>query len=178
MQNNSKKILNVSSFDTNLGKMIAAVDEHFLYLLEFENCKNLDNKFNKLKKKYDISFETTENQVVSNLRQELINYFNGSLVEFKTPIKFIGSVFQKKVWDALLCIPFGDTFSYRDIANSIKNTNAFRAVANANAMNSLAIIVPCHRVVRANSNLGGYAGGIEKKQFLINHEKSIKNKVT
>ena len=81
------------------------------------------------------------------------------------------SSFQKKVWSVLQNIPLGRTRSYLNIAQSIKKPTAYRAVANANGANQFAIIIPCHRVINANGALGGYAGGISRKQWLIDHEK-------
>lgn len=91
---------------------------------------------------------------------------------FEAPLHLIGAHFQKKVWDALRKIPAGETRSYADIAESINKPTAYRAVAQANGTNQLAIIVPCHRAINANGDLGGYGGGITRKQRLLAHEKN------
>lgn len=99
--------------------------------------------------------------------KELTDYFNGEQCQFEAPLILIGSPFQKSVWNALRKIPPGETRSYLNIASVIKKATAFRAVANANGANQLAIIIPCHRVINAN----GDSGGISRKQWLIDHEK-------
>jgi len=102
--------------------------------------------------------------------QQLAEYFAGTRREFNLPIEQTGTVFQQQVWAALCTIPFGELRSYRDICHTIGSPTAFRAVGSANGQNKIAIIVPCHRVIAANGKLSGYAGGIEVKQWLINHE--------
>ena len=91
-------------------------------------------------------------------------------------MKLIGSDFQKNVWRALQKIHHGKTHSYLRIAEKIKKPTAFRAVANANGANQLALIIPCNRVINANGDLGGYGGGISRKQWLIKHEKKMMRK--
>ena len=106
-------------------------------------------------------------QCVSQLDQ----YFLGKRTAFDLPLLIRGTDFQKKVWDALLTIPYGNTQSYREIAVRIGHENAFRAVGNANNKNRFAIIIPCHRVIGTNGDLTGYASGIWRKQWLLAHEK-------
>ena len=108
------------------------------------------------------------------IENELKKYFDGKLTQFKTPLHLLGSPFQNKVWNALLKIPHGETRSYLDIAKSIKKPTAFRAVALANGANKMSIVIPCHRVINNNGNLGGYSGGMSRKEWLINHEKNQK----
>ncbi|MDN5079658.1 methylated-DNA--[protein]-cysteine S-methyltransferase [Aliarcobacter butzleri] len=86
----------------------------------------------------------------------------------------IGTPFQIKVWETLLKIPYGKTISYKEEAKMIENEKAFRAVANANGKNNLSIIVPCHRVISNNGEIGGYTGGVEKKEFLLKLEQNDK----
>lgn len=98
-------------------------------------------------------------------------YFSGKLRQFNTPTHLIGSPFQKKAWLALIDIPYGETRSYLQQAKVIGNPSAYRAVANANGANQLAIVVPCHRIINANGELGGYGGGVNRKQWLLEHER-------
>lgn len=107
---------------------------------------------------------------LEQLEAELAAYFVGELTEFATPIDPHGSPFQRSVWDQLLRIPFGETRSYAAIARTLGNDGATRAVGTANGANPLAIVVPCHRVVRTGGALGGYAGGLEVKRWLLDHE--------
>lgn len=110
-------------------------------------------------------------QSIRSIEKELKNYFEGTLIEFKTPLIFLGSPFQKRVWEELKKIPSGETRSYYEIAIQIGQPTAFRAVANVNGANQFAIIIPCHRVINTNGELGGYGGGLTRKKWLINHEK-------
>jgi methylated-DNA-[protein]-cysteine S-methyltransferase len=102
--------------------------------------------------------------------KELEQYFAGSRTQFNVPLDLIGTSFQKKVWNELLKIPYGKTCSYKDIAKKIKQETASRAVGTANGKNPLWIIIPCHRVIASNGNLGGYAGGLPMKKKLLQLE--------
>lgn len=105
------------------------------------------------------------------LVKELDLYFANKIRTFSVPLHFTsGTVFQQKVWKALETIPFGKTASYKDIAEKVESPKAVRAVGNANSKNPFCIIVPCHRVVQHNGSLGGYAGGLAVKQFLLELE--------
>ena len=101
---------------------------------------------------------------------KLKSYFEGKLKKFETPLFLLGSPFQKKVWQALLKIPYGTTRSYAAQAVSMSEPKATRAVANANGANQLAIVIPCHRIINSNGALGGYGGGIARKEWLLQHE--------
>jgi AraC family transcriptional regulator of adaptative response/methylated-DNA-[protein]-cysteine methyltransferase len=105
------------------------------------------------------------------LGQELKAYFAGSLRQFKTPIILIGTPFQQVVWKAVQEIPYGQTRSYADIARAIGKPKAVRAVGTAIGANPIWVIVPCHRVIQSNGGLGGYAGGLERKRWLLEHER-------
>ena len=114
------------------------------------------------------------NNPIVSVAKELDQYFNGKLGEFKTPVFYFGSPFQKHVWEELQKIPIGETRSYADIAHAIGSPTSHRAVARANGANQIAIIIPCHRVIYSNGELGGYSGGIFRKKWLIGHEKMLK----
>ena len=101
-----------------------------------------------------------------------MEYFNGERREFNLPIFIEGTDFQKKVWNALVNIPYGKTCSYKDIAIAIGNEKAVRAVGHANNKNKLPIVIPCHRVIGINGKLVGYAGGIDRKDKLLELEKN------
>lgn len=113
----------------------------------------------------------------SNMQQcerELIEYFEGRRKHFTFKYKNIGTPFRERVWQQLEKIPYGETVSYRDIAKSINNENAVRAVGGANHHNNLWIVVPCHRVIGSNGHLTGYGGGIWRKEWLLDHEKKFR----
>ncbi len=101
---------------------------------------------------------------------ELNEYFNGERSHFTVPLDTQGTNFQRQVWRALLYVKFGKTKSYQDIAQAIHNPKAIRAVGAANGKNPISIIVPCHRIIGANGKLTGYAGGLERKEWLLKHE--------
>jgi methylated-DNA-[protein]-cysteine S-methyltransferase len=110
------------------------------------------------------------NQHTQKCKEQLIEYFEKDRQEFDLECDPEGTEFQQQVWQALLTIPFGQVASYADIARKINNPKAVRAVGAANGKNPLTIIVPCHRVIGANGTLTGYASGLERKQWLLQHE--------
>lgn len=97
-------------------------------------------------------------------------YFAGTLQQFDLPLAPAGTPFQRRVWDALLLVPYGQTASYGDIARQVGSPKACRAVGLANGQNPISIIIPCHRVIGANGKLTGYGGGLPRKEWLLNHE--------
>ncbi|MBE9075970.1 methylated-DNA--[protein]-cysteine S-methyltransferase [Romeria aff. gracilis LEGE 07310] len=112
----------------------------------------------------------------SEVKQQLTAYFAGGLTQFDLPLRMQGTPFQRRVWDALNTIPYGTTATYGELAQSIGQPNASRAVGLANGRNPVSIIVPCHRIIGANGNLTGYGGGIERKRWLLDHERCIRAK--
>jgi methylated-DNA-[protein]-cysteine S-methyltransferase len=106
----------------------------------------------------------------TGVRDQLDAYFSGRLKRFEVPLRLHGTAFQKRVWAALAAIPFGVAMSYRAVAEALGNPKATRAVGLANGKNPISIIVPCHRVVSADGSLNGYAGGLEMKRWLLQHE--------
>lgn len=115
--------------------------------------------------------EKKDHSVLLEAEQQLSEYFAGKRQTFSLPLDFIGTVFQKKVWKALLNIPFGVTKSYADIAKEIGHPKAVRAVGSANGRNPLSIMAPCHRVIGSNGKLTGFAGGLGAKAYLLALEK-------
>jgi len=114
-----------------------------------------------------------ETDLLKKAGQELKEYFEGTRLSFDLPLKMEGTEFQIKVWNALLQIPFGETRSYKQIAEAVGNPLGSRAIGNANNKNKISIIVPCHRVIGANGKLVGYEGGLDIKEKLLNLEKNI-----
>lgn len=171
--------MNISQtyIETPLGEMIACATDKGICLLEFNDRKKLDGQFKKLAKDLNANIVEQENKHFALLKKELEAYFNHDLKIFTVPLDLVGTEFQKKVWQALLIIPYGKTVSYLQQSESMGNPLSIRAVANANGMNKIAIIVPCHRVIGSNGKLTGYAGGLERKQFLLNLEKGITEKI-
>ncbi|EAZ96887.1 methylated-DNA--protein-cysteine S-methyltransferase [Flavobacteria bacterium BAL38] len=106
--------------------------------------------------------------------EELNGYFNGTIKEFSFSINPKGTDFQKKVWEELLHIPYGKTYSYLELSKKLGDVKAIRAVASANGKNPLWIIIPCHRVIGKDGSLTGYAGGLWRKKWLLEHENASK----
>lgn len=153
--------------------MIAIADEKVLYLLEFAECKGLEREIQRLRQRTQSLMIPGETAITQSIANELHQYFKGSLKAFKTPLFLLGSPFQQNVWKALQAIPYGETRSYAEIATAIGKPSACRAVANANGANQIAIVIPCHRVIQSDGGLGGYGGGISRKQWLLDHERNI-----
>jgi AraC family transcriptional regulator of adaptative response/methylated-DNA-[protein]-cysteine methyltransferase len=180
---NKKRVTLINDFTTNplyiewiptpIGKMLAICDEKHLYMLEFIARKNIHNGFQRLSQKYNRHIISGRTSITQRIEDELKLYFKKALKEFTTPLIFTGTKFQKKVWLNLTKIPAGRTCSYSELAAAVGNKKASRAVANSNANNILALVVPCHRVILQSRKIGGYAGGIEKKEWLLCHEKLI-----
>ena len=111
-----------------------------------------------------------EHPILQTCCQQFDEYFSGQRKAFDLPLQQNGTSFQQKVWDLLLQIPFGKTISYNQLSKQYGDLKAIRAVASANGRNNLAIIVPCHRVIGSNQSLTGYAGGLWRKKWLLEHE--------
>lgn len=166
-------ILKASWLDTRLGPMMAIADDEALYLLEFVDRRGLEREVERLRLRTKSAIIPGYTAPIRSIERELGAYFDGKLTEFKTPLFLLGSPFQQEVWDQLLRIPPGRTSSYGEIAAAMGRPTAYRAVAQANGANQLAIVIPCHRVINTSGELGGYGGGLSRKQWLLNHEKSM-----
>ncbi|MCA9436302.1 MAG: bifunctional transcriptional activator/DNA repair protein Ada [Candidatus Omnitrophica bacterium] len=167
--------LSAAWIDTRLGPMLALADETHLHLLEFVDRRGLEREVDRLRQKLQRAIVPGRTDPIARISEELSDYFKGDSFEFKTPIAMHGSPFQKSVWEILQQIPPGSTRSYSEIAKALGRPSAVRAVARANGSNQLAIVIPCHRVIQLDGGLGGYAGGIARKQWLLDHEKANTN---
>ncbi|MBF2599843.1 bifunctional transcriptional activator/DNA repair protein Ada [Listeria seeligeri] len=170
---NGITILYSAWLETKLGSMLAISDDDHLLLLEFVDRKGLEMEIKKLRTRLKAAISPEKTDVIRQVEAELELYFDGELVNFKTPIRYIGSEFQQGVWDELRRIPMGETISYKVLAEKLGKPTASRAVARANGANQLSLIVPCHRVINSNGELGGYGGGLARKEWLIKHEKMV-----
>lgn len=152
---------NIFYYDTKLGKIAVA-----------EQADEITDLFF-LKTSFDSSkFKLNETSILKEAHRQLQEYLDGKLKTFSLPLKIEGSEFQKKVYNALLKINYGETRSYKEVGRMIGDENSSRAVGNANNKNPIAIFVPCHRVVGSNGDLVGYAGGLDLKNKLLNLEKT------
>lgn len=163
-------VLFIKWIETPLGSMIAVADDCALYLLEFSDRRMLETQLKTIQKRLGCSIVPGSNEVLQQLERELTQYFDGQLKEFQTPLRFPGTDFQVSVWNCLLEIPYGETRSYLDLALQLKREKGTRAVGQANGCNRIAILIPCHRVIQSNGALGGYGGGLHRKQFLLDLE--------
>ncbi len=156
------KILKESRIKTPIGDMRVIADDSALYLLEFyEEDKPV---------RLPHTIEVGNTKISEQVTEELKAYFSGTLKSFGTPLAYTGTDFQCGVWDTLKTIPYGETFSYAKQAANMNKPRAVRAVANANRLNKIAIIISCHRVIGSDGSLTGYAGGLDKKKWLLDHE--------
>lgn len=159
--------LTTAAIATPLGEMLAVFGSRGLCLLEFVGQKHLEQEITAVQKALRGRFVFQEDERTQLLRQELDLYFQCRLKTFATPLEMIGTAFQKQAWDVLLAIPYGETRSYKEQAQRLGNPKAVRAVAAANGQNKVSILIPCHRVIGSDGKLTGYAGGLNRKQFLL-----------
>jgi AraC family transcriptional regulator of adaptative response/methylated-DNA-[protein]-cysteine methyltransferase len=170
----TKNIIHTYQISTPLGPMIAGAVKEGICLLEFTDRRGFETQLKVLQKRFEAKIVTSSNPLIEILKKQLNEYFDGKRKTFDLPIAAPGTEFQKKVWKALQEIPHGETRSYRDQAIAIGNLKAVRAVAKANGDNRIAIVIPCHRVIGSNGDLVGYAGGLERKKFMLDLEKNLK----
>ena len=147
------------SIKTAIGNVLACADDSALLSLDF--CDEFE-------------YKTTKNRILNNLEKELAEYFDGKRKEFDLPLKPVGTPFQLRTWETLGQIPYGETVSYATEAAMMGHPKAVRAVANANGKNKISIIIPCHRVISSNGSIGGYSGGIWRKEFLLKLEQNFR----
>lgn len=153
---------NIFFYQTDIGKIAIASKNNAVTNLYFNLEKIPDNAV------------LLETEVLKEAGRQLLEYFSGKLKYFSLPLAPLGTEFMLGVWKNLQVIPYGETRSYKQIAENIGNNKAYRAVGNANNRNPIPIIVPCHRVIGSNGNPVGYAGGLQIKAFLLDLEKDNK----
>ncbi len=160
--------------DTPLGAMLAVADDEGLRLLEFADRRALERELTILRRRLQTNVVPGEHQHLDAVRMQLGDYFSGKNLQFKLPLAPIGSDFQLRAWEILRSIPIGETRSYSWMAERLGDRGARRAVGRANGTNMLCIIIPCHRVIRADGTLCGYGGGLWRKKWLLDHERKWK----
>jgi AraC family transcriptional regulator of adaptative response/methylated-DNA-[protein]-cysteine methyltransferase len=154
-----------------LGPLIAGATADGVCLLEFTDRRMLATQLAAVRRLLDSPAVPGMNQHLRQLARELEAYFAGSLRAFTVPLVYPGTTFQQRVWKELLRIPYGETRSYEELAAAVGVPGGQRPVGRANGQNRIAIVIPCHRVVRKGGQLGGYGGGLRRKQFLLALEK-------
>ena len=170
----NRQVIYSTLLETPLGTMVACAVENGVCLLEFSDRDSLDAELKDLKKRLDATIIEEVNRHFNTLRKQLKEYFEGIRKEFSIPLVTRGTEFQQKVWAELLKIPYGTTRSYRQQSVALKKPQAIRAVASANGLNRIAIIIPCHRVIGSDGNLTGYGGGLWRKKWLLDLENGVK----
>ncbi|MBT31122.1 MAG: cysteine methyltransferase [Thalassobius sp.] len=148
-----------TAFETPLGYLFIRGDENAIYEISFYDDA------------VEVSKETTA--VVELCKTQLQEYFEKKRNQFDFPMNLLGTDFQKEVWDELQAIPYGKTISYKKLAENLGNVKKIRAAASANGKNPIAIVVPCHRVIGADGSMTGYASGVWRKKWLLEHEGAI-----
>lgn len=166
----------ITRIETPLGEMTAGATDNGICFLEFGHRGDSLSAYNELTKGAGDRIKYGKNRHIRILKKQLKEYFRGKRREFTLPLVLQGTEFQEQVWKELQKIPYGDTISYSEQAISMNNPQSVRAVAHANGLNKIAIIIPCHRVIGAYGDLTGYGGGLDKKRWLIDHEKKFSGK--
>lgn len=169
-------MINITKIETELGIMIAGAVDEGICLLEFSDRRMLPSEYKDLQRYFKTAIQEGENMHFKTLRKQLKEYFKGTLKEFSIPLITPGTAFQQTVWQELMNIPYGTTRSYHEQSVALGNPDSIRAVANANGMNRVAIIIPCHRVIGSDGHLTGYGGGLKRKKWLLDHEKKYSGK--
>lgn len=159
--------------ETPLGRMIAVTNDDGILVLDFTDRKGLPRSLQRVVDRIDAAITPGTNRHLRQLKSELDEYFAGRRQTFSVPLAPHGSEFERRAWDYLRQIPFGQTRSYGEQAVAIGAAGAARAVGRANGMNYLSIVIPCHRVVGSSGELTGYGGGLARKRWLLDHERRI-----
>lgn len=162
----------LSWLQSPLGPLVVGATDSGVCLLEFTDRRMLETQIETVRRLFRAPVLPGDNPHLQRLRAELDAYFAGSLRVFSVPLVFPGTPFQRRVWEQLLRIPYGETRSYHEVATAIGDAKAVRAVGRANGTNRIGIVIPCHRVVNKNGDLGGYGGGLRRKQYLLNLEQA------
>lgn len=166
-----KKILVHTKAETPIGEMDVLATDRGICLLEFDVRTDLEDEIKSMTKELQADYQIGENRHTLELKRQLKEYFEGKREFFSVPTVLTGTEFQKQVWSVLKAIPYGQTITYKQQAEKMGDPKAIRAIAKANGANKIAIVIPCHRVIGTDGKLTGYAGGIDRKRYLLNLER-------
>jgi AraC family transcriptional regulator of adaptative response/methylated-DNA-[protein]-cysteine methyltransferase len=167
-------LLTATWIETPLGPMLAIAGDAGLELLEFVDRRALETELRALRDTLDAAIVPGDHPILARTADQLREYFAGARRAFDVPLNQHGSPFQLAAWSALREIPYGETRSYTDMARRVGSPGAVRAIGRVNGQNQIAIVVPCHRVIRADGTLCGYGGGKWRKQWLLEHERRVR----
>ncbi len=168
----AENVILISRITTPLGPMFVCATDEGLCMLEFTDRKMLETEFKDLQRLLRAKIIAGENEHIKQAKKEVGEYFEGKRKSFDVKLNAPGTDFQKSAWQCLHTIPYGETATYQYQAEKLKNPKAVRAVGTANGANRISIIIPCHRVIGKDGKLTGYGGGLERKRWLLEHEKS------
>ncbi|MDM8172983.1 trifunctional transcriptional activator/DNA repair protein Ada/methylated-DNA--[protein]-cysteine S-methyltransferase [Olivibacter sp. 47] len=168
-----QRVIDLKRLETPLGTMVACAVTEGICLLEFTDRKMLETEFKALSKRLNATIMQGDNLHIRQLEIELAEYFAGQRKQFTVPLFTPGTNFQNLVWNTLQRIPYGQTISYKEQAQMMEKEASIRAVANANGMNRVSILIPCHRVIGSDGQLTGYGGGIWRKRALLELENEL-----
>lgn len=163
----------LSLLKTDLGDLYLGATENGLCLIEYADTGRLESALKSILKYHKLDLKLKSHPHIESAVKQLIEYFDGKRTNFSVKLQLIGTPFQKRVWQELLNIPYGQTRSYLQQATSLNHPKAVRAVAGTNRLNKISIIVPCHRVIGKNGKLVGYGGGLHRKEWLLDLEKKV-----
>lgn len=168
-----KDEISIQYYKSPYGELLIGSHEGSLCLLDWRYWTMRQQVDIRIQQGLDAEYVEQSSDVIVDTIKQLKQYDAKEHIQFDVPIKTVGSDFQKKVWKALQEIPYGETTTYTQLAHSISNDKAVRAVASANGANALSIIIPCHRVIASNGDLAGYAGGLQAKKQLLQLESQM-----
>jgi methylated-DNA-[protein]-cysteine S-methyltransferase len=160
----------LQSYHSPYGELVLGESGGELCLCDWKYRKMRDQIDLRIQNGLQAEFEMEETDLLNETKSQLNEYFAKERTTFDLPLLFVGSDFQKSVWEKLLTIPYGKTTSYLELSRALGDEKAIRAVATANGVNAISIIVPCHRVIGSDGSLTGYAGGLNAKQKLLQLE--------
>ncbi|WP_298708016.1 bifunctional transcriptional activator/DNA repair enzyme AdaA [Chitinophaga sp.] len=166
-----RNLINIERLETPLGTMFACAADAGICLLEFSDRKMLETELKDIARLHNAEIIPGHNPHFDILRLQLGEYFEGKRSAFTVPLFMPGTPFQQQVWELLQTVPYGTTSTYKRQASALGMPAAIRAVARANGMNRISILVPCHRIISEDGQLTGYGGGVHRKQWLLGFEK-------
>ena len=167
------RIINIQYYKSQVGEFILGSFDGRLCMLDWRYRKMRGAIDNRIAKGLNAKFVEQNDDVINLAISQLNEYLRQARTRFNIPLLMVGTDFQKDVWRTLMSLPYGHTSTYLQLAQKINNRKAVRAVASANGANAISIIIPCHRIIGSDGDLGGYAGGIPVKKRLLELERSI-----
>ena len=166
-------MIKIQYFKTSYGELVLGSYNNELCICDWRYRKMRTSIDNRIKKGLDSDFIEETSEIIEECKNQLTEYFEGKRESFDIPLLLIGTDFQKRVWEALIQVPYSTTSSYLELSKKMGDAKAVRAVATANGANAIAIIIPCHRIIGSDGSLVGYAGGLSTKKKLLDLEGAL-----